>query len=342
MFQEALTFDDVILEPQYSEIGSRSDPDISSDLGRWGKVGLRLSLPIIASPMDTVTEHKMANTIFKSGGLGIIHRYNTIDEQVNQFDMVYEECTAGVAIGASGDFMERAEALYGEGAQIFCIDVAHGHHILVKQAISALRDKFGSNIHIMAGNVATVFGFADLAEWGADSIRVGIGGGSICSTRLNTGHGIPNLSSIMACYEVFKGKGPALIADGGIRGPGDIVKSLAAGADFVMCGSLLAGTDETPGEVLNVGGDKVKEYRGMASREAQNDWRGTSSSPEGIATIVPYKGSVEPILNDLSSLTRSGLSYSGARSIRELRQKAKFVRQSSASMREASTHILNR
>jgi IMP dehydrogenase len=352
MFQEALTFDDVILEPQYSEVQSRTHPDISRKLRGLDR---NFWLPVISSPMDTVTEAEMVIAMGRAGGLGIIHRYNTIEEQVNICKRIVElegdEFNDwGAAIGASSEFVgtnpvqfiERAEALYDAGTNIFCIDVAHGHHIFVKLAIKKLRDMFGSNIHIMAGNVATARGFADLAEWGADSIRVGIGGGSICSTRLNTGHGIPNLSSIQACYEVFKGHGPALIIDGGIRGPGDIVKALAAGADFVMCGSLLAGTDEAPGEVLNVDGKKVKEYRGMASREAQHAWRGTSSAAEGISTIVPYKGPVKPVLEDLSALTKAGLSYSGARNIEDFREKAKFVKQSAASVAEAYTHILNR
>jgi IMP dehydrogenase len=346
MFQEALTFDDVILEPQYSEVLSRTKPNLDSKLPIYNST---FSLPIISSPMDTVTEVDMAVTMSRLGGLGLIHRYNTIQEQVDLVEGVVKKETRigehihrGAAIGAAGDYLERAEALFDAGTHILCIDVAHGHHLLVKNAIRALREKFGNNVHIMAGNVATAQGFADLAEWGADSIRVGIGGGSICSTRLNTGHGIPNLASIQACYQVFRGNGPALIIDGGIRGPGDIVKALAAGADFVMCGSLLAGTDEAPGEVLNVGGKKVKEYRGMASREAQHDWRGSSSAAEGISTIIPYKGSVKPILEDLRALTKAGLSYSGAGNVKEFRERATFVRQSAASVAEAYTHILNR
>ena len=342
--QKALTYDDVILVPKYSEIRSRLEPDLTSYLGDVAT----LTLPIISAPMDTVTGHEMAVAMCDAGAMGIIHRYNTIDEQVEEFGKVPEDCVAGVAVGASGDYMERVEALYAAGAEVFCIDVAHGHHVLVRDALNILRDRYGNNIHIMAGNIATGDAFKDLANWGADSIRVGIGGGSICSTRLNTGHGVPNFSSIQSCFQAFGGNGgPALVADGGIRKTGDIVKALAAGADFVMCGSMLAGTKESPGEVIdsvdNIGRpQKVKRYRGMASREAQNNWRGTSGAPEGISSSVEYKGPVTPILSDMAGLIKSGLSYSGARNIRELRQKAEFITQSTASIQEGFTHILNK
>lgn len=348
MFQEALTYDDVILEPKFSEIRSRKDLDISNNLG-----SIPLNIPIVSAPMDTVTGHEMATAMALAGGLGVIHRYNSINEQVTEFRSCgpVKACllpkNIGVAIGATGDYMERAEALVEAGASVFCVDVAHGHHIFVKEALRNLRDKFGKNIHIMTGNVATPQAFKDLADWGADSIRVGIGGGSTCSTRLNTGHGIPNISSIMGCYQVFKGSGPTLIADGGIRKPGDMVKAFAAGADLVMCGSMLAGTKESPGEVIDSVDSlgrpqQVKRYRGMASREAQNNWRGKSSSPEGIATSIPYKGSVNHILDDICGNIKSGLSYSGATTIKELREKADFIKQSSASVTEGFTHILNK
>lgn len=340
--QKALTYDDVILVPKYSEIRSRSQVDISMKLGMAEK----LTLPVISAPMDTVSGHKMALAMQEAGGLGIIHRYNTIEEQVKEFEESGR--TAGVAVGATGDFFERATALWLAGATIFCVDVAHGHHAIVREALARLKKAYGSDIHIMTGNVATGDAFKDLANWGADSIRVGVGGGSTCSTRLNTGHGVPNFSSIQSCFQVFKGKGgPALVADGGIRKAGDMVKAFAAGADFVMCGSMLAGTEESPGLVIDSVDSlgrpqQVKRYRGMASREAQNNWRGKSSSPEGIATSIPYKGSVKPILADIAGNIKSGLSYSGATNIRELRENAEFVLQSSASIQEGFTHILNK
>jgi IMP dehydrogenase len=247
----------------------------------------------------------------------------------------------GFAIGVSGDYLERAKALVSLGARILCVDVAHGDHILMRHALTHLRAELGNGPHLMAGNVATLEGFDHLARWGANSIRVGIGGGSICSTRIQTGHGVPSLASVLDCrgteYNV------AIIADGGIKNSGDITKALAAGADFGMVGSLLAGTEETPGETF-IGKDLQprKSYRGMASKDAQMDWRGKASSLEGISTSVPFKGSARDILEQLDNGIRSGLSYSGARTINEFWSKAKFVRQSAAAAHESSTHILSR
>ena len=193
----------------------------------------------------------------------------------------------------------------------------------------------------MAGNVATLEAFNDLSDWGADSIRVGIGGGSICSTRIQTGHGVPTLQSVIDC--AASDRGAALIADGGIKNSGDIVKALAAGADFVMLGSMLAGTDEAPGEVLRgPDGQLKKVYRGMASKEAQNDWRGRISSIEGVAHVIPCKGPVEETLHEIATGIRSGLSYSGAINIPELQAKSVFIKQTSQSTFESSTHITKR
>jgi len=183
-------------------------------------------------------------------------------------------------------------------------------------------------------------GYNDLVDWGADSVRCNIGGGSICSTRIQTGHGVPGLQTIIDCAKTDRGA--PIVADGGIRNAGDIVKALAAGADFVMLGSLLAGTDETPGNVINTRHGKFKSYRGMASKDAQIEWRGKTASLEGIATTVPAKGPVEHILEDLQRGIRSGLSYSGARTIRELQSRALFVRQTASGQAESSTHILRR
>jgi IMP dehydrogenase len=192
----------------------------------------------------------------------------------------------------------------------------------------------------MAGNIATLAGFDALADWGADSIRVGIGGGSICSTRLQTGHGIPTFQSILDCSR--SAKNVSLIADGGIRTSGDIVKALAAGADFVMLGSLLAGTYETPGEILHTKGGKKKVYRGMASKEAQTAWRGSVSSIEGVSHVVSYTGPVEDILSELAIGIRSGLSYAGARNMPEFQAKSQFLRQTNAGQVESLTHILRK
>ena len=246
LLKTALSFDDVLLIPRYSEIESRKDIKIEQKLRSVGD----FSLPIIASPMDTITGEAMACAIDSAGGIGIIHRYNDVQKQSRMvMNITSGAHNVGAAIGIGEDYLERALTLARSGVTFLCIDVAHGHHYKVRQAIETLRETLGSEVHIMAGNVATLEGFNDLADWGADSIRVGIGGGSICSTRIQTGHGMPTLQSVMDCAQ--SDRDATLIADGGIRTSGDIVKALAAGADFVMLGSLLAGTDETPGSVIH-------------------------------------------------------------------------------------------
>ncbi len=337
----ALTYDDVLLQPQYSEIRSRKDIDIGSNLGN----GVSLTLPIFSSPMDTITGGRMAAAISIHGGAGIVHRYNTIEEQVLEVINAYEFAgdkvpCIGAAIGISGDFLERATALISAGVDFLCIDVAHGHHILMKEALESVRN-LTSDFHIMAGNVATLDGVNDLSDWGANSVRCNIGGGSICSTRVQTGHGLPGLQTIFECSKTDRDV--AIIADGGIRNSGDIVKALAAGADAVMCGSLLAGTTETPGSVFEgENGIKFKSYRGMASKEAQMSWRGKYSSFEGVSSQVPYRGKVASILQDVERGLRSGFSYSGAYSLKELQSKAVFVRQTAAGLGESRTHINTR
>lgn len=381
-----LSFDDVLLKPRMSKIKSRGDINLMSYLKddeyddpnndcRITEEGVELELPIISSPMDTVTGRRMALSMARAGGLGIVHRYCSIEEQVamikdlglgkerdtskdeehlaisearldgsrrpEKFKTVVSPPASGAAIGVSGDYKERAQALVDAGCKILCIDVAHGHHILVKDALRHLKSTFGNKLTLIAGNVATSRAFEDLSRWGADAIRVGVGGGSICSTRIQTGHGIPTLQSIIDCT---KSEGGAkIIADGGIRNAGDIVKAIAAGADFVMLGSLLAGTDESPGQVFSsADGKRYKVYRGMASAEAQIDWRGEARSLEGVSTTVPWKGSVEKILKDLEQNIRSGFSYTGAKNIGAMYYHAKFVRQTIAGARESFTHILTK
>ena len=336
-----LAYNDVLLAPQYSDIKSRKDVDISSKLitDRPGHYTCEFSLPVVASPMDTISECEMSIAMWNAGGFAIVHRYNTIEEQVKILDdVVYAGGNAAAAIGTSGDYLERASALCEMGVRILCVDVAHGHHILMKEALSELRAAFGDQVHIMAGNIATLEGYNDLVDWGADSVRCNIGGGSICSTRVQTGHGVPGLHTIIDCAR--SDRNAAIIADGGIRNSGDIVKALAAGADFVMLGSLLSGTDETPGDVINTHEGKVKAYRGMASKDAQVEWRGRTASLEGVATTVPCKGPVEDVLEDLERGIRSGFSYSGARSLSELQAKARFLRQTASGQTESTTHIL--
>jgi len=341
MKNKAFAYDDVLLKPQYSDIESRSEIDISTDLGN----GLVLQCPILSSPMDTVTSTTMAIAMAESGAAAIIHRYSTLNGQCSAIrrtvDLRNTSGPIGAAIGVTGDYLDRAVAAVNAGATFLCVDVAHGHHKLMKKAICQLRDILGDDIHIMAGNIATLEGINDLADWGADSVRCNIGGGSICSTRVQTGHGVPGLQTIFDCAQTDRDV--SIIADGGIKNAGDMVKALAAGADAVMCGSLLAGTAEAPGEVYRENdGTAWKSYRGMASKEAQTEWRGNYASLEGIASRVPYQGKVKDVLEELSRGIRSGFSYSGARSLEELQAKAQFIVQTSSGLSESQTHILTR
>ncbi len=337
MFKETIAFDDILLVPRYSDIQSRKEVSLSSHLGN----NIKLDIPIISSPMDTVTEGHMAVSISLMGGLGIVHRYNTIEQQAQIIKNAISDgaVNIGAAIGVTDDYLERAQKLVKCGANVLCVDVAHGHHISVKNALEQLRNVLGRDIHIMAGNVATQQAFKDLSSWGANSIRVGVGGGSICSTRIQTGHGVPTLTSVIDCQGTDYSS--SLVADGGIKTSGDIVKALAAGADFVMLGSLLAGTHEAPGTPFEENGRQYKLYRGMASKEAQMNWKGSYSSFEGVSHKVSYKGTLNEVLGDIVRNIRSGLSYSGARTIRELQGKAQFIKQSTAGQIESSPHILN-
>ena len=333
MFSKSLAFDDVLLRPRYSSIVTRKDVDLSVDIS----TPRPMRLPVFASPMDTVMSVPMAVRIFESGGRGILHRYCTVDEQVETLRSC-EGSEVFAAVGVTGDWFDRALALVDNGAAGLCIDVAHGHHKTVMSAVEKLKSTLPFGVHLMAGNVATLGGFDALAEAGADSIRVGVGGGSICSTRVQTGHGVPTFQSVLECSE--SEYDCLLIADGGIKNSGDIVKALAAGADAVMVGSMLAGTAEAPGEVIsNHGSTPVKVYRGMASPEAQVAWRGKYSSNEGVSRTVPLKGPVTSVLYEIDKGIRSGLSYSGARNIRELQAKSDFIIQTSAGAKESSTHI---
>lgn len=350
--KECLSFDDVLLEPQYSSIESRSQVNLSSKLNDE----ITLSLPVISAPMDTVTEWEMAIAMNNNGGLGIIHRYNTIEEQCNllrKFDTEgVKFAKKAAAIGVTGDYLDRAKRLVYEcECQIICIDVAHGFHKNVFDALKYLQQEFKNRVHIMVGNVATYEAAQVLAENGANSIKVGIGGGSICSTRIMTGHGVPTFQSIMDCSQVKEDYDVKIIADGGIRTPGDIAKAIGAGADFVMLGSMLAGTDETPGKKLyDIAYDRAgkecfspayKIYRGMASEEAQMNWRGKVGSKEGISSKVACKGPVKNILDNIKTNLASAFSYSGYTNMREFQLNAKFIKQTSASQIESSTHILN-
>jgi IMP dehydrogenase len=339
----ALCFDDILLVPQRSNIESRHSVDLSMTIGH-GKNSIRLYTPVIAAPMDTVCGYEMCVAMSKNGGLGILHRYMTKQEQLNISRRLLDDYIGfGVAISSNDDFIKHAQALYDIGVKMILVDTANGHGFYAIQAVTELR-KIAEDLHIMAGNVATTDGFVRLAEAGANSVRVGIGGGSACTTRIVSGHGVPTLTSIMDCeswrhynnsYEC------SIIADGGIRNSGDMVKAFAAGADCVMVGSMLAGTDESPGNIfVDANGKRAKTFRGMASADAQKDINGAVSVAEGISTTIPYKGSINNIIEQVRGGIGSGCSYSGCDSLDNLNSFAKYVEVSSASIDESRPHAL--
>jgi len=335
--KNSLSYDDVILVPQYSDIKSRTEIDLSISLTN----NLHLQLPIISSPMNTVTETNMANAINQLGGLGILHRYNSIEYQCKLLSFVENENLRAAAIGISGDYKERLQALITHGLKIVCLDVAHGDHIMMIECIEWIKKEYPS-LYIIAGNVATAEGFVRLSSAGADAVRVSIGSGSICTTRIQTGHGRPTLEAIFEINEIKKSLGlkTLIIADGGIKNAGDIIKSLAAGANLVMLGSLLSGTYESPGRIVKNEKGSFKRYAGMASKEAQLKGRGKYNSIEGIATFVKFKGNVKYTINELQTNMKSGFSYSGARNQHELQENAIFQLQTLSSHFEGLPHIL--
>jgi IMP dehydrogenase len=285
--------------------------------------------------MDTITEDKMANFIGEKGGMGALHRFCSIEENVEMFKKCKHR--AFVSIGCGPKDIERAAALRDAGAEYFCLDVAHAHARYVGRTIKNLRELLKDNACILAGNVATYAGADYLASCGADLIKVGIGGGSVCTTRIKTGFGIPTLTSVKECAKVDR----SIVADGGIRFAGDIVKALAFGADFVMIGGMLAGTSSTPGNPISVDGKKVKQYRGMASREAQEDFIGEMTewkTAEGVATNVPYREDEDKIIADIVGGLRSGLTYAGAANVRELQRKLNYVLVTPAGRHESLPH----
>jgi IMP dehydrogenase len=339
----ALCFDDILLVPQESGVESRHSVDLSMTIG-FNKREIRLDLPIIAAPMDTVCDVDMCMAIAKAGGLGILHRYMPDNILINKTKELSDTRYGfGVSVAATNGYMNLSEQLYDAGARLFLVDTANGHSEYAVRAVENLRAAFDDDIHIMAGNVATAEGFMRLAEVGADSIRVGIGGGSACTTRLVSGHGVPTLSSIMDVEDLreINGVECSIIADGGIRNSGDMIKAFAAGSDAVMVGSMLAGTDEAPGEIItDHNGKEAKVFRGMASAQAQKDSRGSVSVSEGVSTTVPYKGSVEHILKQIKGGLGSGCSYSGVSELSHLSSIAEYVEVTTASLNESKPHAI--
>lgn len=461
MFRETLTFDDVLLVPQKSEV-LPSEVSVKTIFCR----GITLNIPIVSSAMDTVTEHKMAIAIAKEGGIGVIHRNLSIEQQMDEVrkvkryeswivyepytlkpentvldakqliseknisgipivdennkllgivtrrDLLFEEIDSkplkevmnrnviyayypitpseakeimkkhkiekllvvdkehklvalitlkdllkksqfpnsnldengrlrvASAVGIK-DIIERSEVLINAGVDVIVIDTAHAHSIHVMKAIVEFRKKF-KDFPLVVGNVATADAVKDLIELNVDGIKVGIGPGSICTTRVIAGVGVPQLSAILECSSIARKYNIPIIADGGIRYSGDVVKALASGASSVMIGNLLAGTDESPGEVVFLQGRKYKSYRGMGSLGAMGSDRYFQERdkfvPEGVEGIVPYRGSVSEVIFQLVGGLKSGMGYVGARNIEELWEKAKFIKITHASIIESHPH----
>ena len=333
----ALTYDDIQLVPDYSEIESRKNIILETNLTTRTK----LNIPLVASPMDTVCEKEMAIKFMQMGGVGIIHRFMSIQKQVDQIlEVVNYKKTLGVslpvaaAVGANGDFLGRAIELVVAGANVILIDVAHGHHKNVRLAIEKIKN-LDPNVDVIAGNIATAKAAIDLEKWGADGLRVGIGGGSLCTTRIKTGFGIPNVTCI---EEIVSVTSLPVMADGGIRSSGDIAKALALGASNVMIGSLIAGTEESPGSIIEKQNGLYKRYRGAASLETKMTHGQEARNVEGESTIIPYKGGVKYILEGLIDGIKSALSYAGSENLK--RFYPQYVQVTNAGQNEAKPHLI--
>jgi IMP dehydrogenase len=394
--KKALTYDDVNITPKYSDIEHRDNIDMFTKFTK----NTELSIPIVASPMDTITEYEMAYEMMEWGGVGVIHRFMSIEKQSlmmknlhkefesyfkidkdvpktliearkdyyeingrpndkdsqedfdeyidmvkNRMDMDerWRKKPLCAAIGVTGDYLERAQELFKNGCNVILIDVAHGHHKLVGEAIEKIKTKL-ETIEVIAGSVATGEACEYLCEKGADAIRVGIGNGSLCETRIRTGVGIPQVTALIDCVVVADSYSTPVIADGGIRNIGDVCKGLASGADSVMLGSLLSGTKETPGSIGKIGewpNEQLhKKYRGSASLDSKKS-RGHKKNVEGNHKVIPYKGKVRRIINDIQDGIRSSFSYVGANNISEYHSKIELIEVTRAGNLEGKPHLLN-
>ena len=380
--KESLTYDDVNIVPKYSEVESRRDVDLTSRLTK----NRYLNVPLVSSPMDTITEYEMAYMMWNHGGVGFIHRfmeietqakmvselkseiesswvgtkhlYENLDEEIENTNSKvqirilesmkgtkawFENSPLGAAIGVTGDYLERAQELVSSGCNVILLDIAHGHHKLVKEGLRRLKNEVNGKFEIIAGCVATALGAKDLCEWGADGLRVGIGNGSLCETRIRTGVGIPQVTALLDCVTAADTYNCPTIADGGVRYIGDVCKGLACGADSVMLGSLLSGTKETPGTIEKIGEwpneQLYKKYRGSASLDSKKS-RGSNKNVEGNHTVIPYKGKVKRIIQDIQEGIRSSFSYVGANDITEFHSRVEFIKVTDAGIIEAQPHLM--
>ena len=330
-----LDYDDVLMVPQYSAVSSRKDTNLEAAVTKKH----RLSLPFISADMDTVTDQKMACAMALLGGLGILHRFMPVEEQVRQLKAVrsfmeenHLKGPVAAACGVKGEGLPRASQLASAGVDIVAVDIAHGDSALLLDTVAQVK-KAHPHVAVMAGNTATEEGTRRMIEAGASAVKVGIGPGSVCTTRLATGHGVPQLSALSLCAREAAKHAIPLVADGGIASSGDMMKAFGAGASTVMLGRLLAGTDESPGEEK----DGMKEYRGMASEAAQISWKGglpKGMAPEGVSTLIPQKGPVALVIEKAAGGIRSGISYVGVDRLSAVASKALFMEVAPRAFRE--------
>lgn len=359
--KKGLTFDDVLLIPAESHV-LPNEVKLDTKLAP----NLQLHIPLISAGMDTVTEGNMAIAMAENGGLGVIHKNLSIEAQVEEVKKAKGKTVdpnlphpavddqgrllAAAAVGVTSDTFERAESLLEAGADAIVIDTAHGHSAGVLRKIKEIREHF-SNATLIAGNVATSEGTAALFDAGVDVVKVGIGPGSICTTRIVAGVGVPQITAIYDAASVAQKYGKKIIADGGIKYSGDVVKALAAGGNAVMLGSMFSGTTEAPGTIFTNEGKQFKSYRGMGSVGAMSQQHGSSDRyfqggvneanklvPEGVEALVPYKGDVSNIIYQIDGGLRAGMGYVGAGTIEELIENSQFVQITNAGLRESHPH----
>ena len=333
-----LSYGDALLVPKRSGVTSRDDVDLSTHLTD----DLPLTTPLLSAPMDTVTERDTAIALSEAGGLGTIHRFLTVEEQATEVRAASRaDALVGAALGIDEATLDRAEAVLDAGADCLMVDVAHGHLESCLEVVSAVAGEF-PDVPLVAGNVATPEGVADLAAAGADCVKVGIGPGSHCTTRKVAGAGVPQLTAVDDCADAAAAHGIRTVADGGIRNSGDAVKALMAGADTLMMGSLFAGTDEAPMPVVEVDGERYKRSRGMATTaaaEGRSDKTSKPSADEGVEALTPYKGPLADVVREFCAGIRSGLSYCGGHTIPEARERAEFVRVAPSAKELVGAHL---
>jgi IMP dehydrogenase len=332
-----LSYGDVLLVPKRSPVDTRSDVDLSTTL----TPNVELETPLVSAAMDTVTEAELAIELSRAGGIGVLHRFLTVDEQAEQVaDVNAAGEQVGAAVGINEDYVERSRAVVDAGVDVLVVDVAHGHMERTLDAVETLAAEF-PDTDLLAGNVATAGGVEDLAAAGADGVKVGIGPGSHCTTRKVAGAGVPQLTAIDDCADAAADLDVTICADGGIRTSGDAVKALMAGADTVMLGSLFAGTAEAPGGIVEVDGTRYKRSRGMATTAAaedRDDKEENVTTDEGVEALTPYKGPVDAVVEEFQAGIRSGLSYCGGHTIEEAREAAEFIRVAASAQEREGFH----